>query len=110
MRGRLGATRGRSVPRSPIVLAKRAKLKSRRDELIIAQGKRGMSAALGCRRKMISSFFLSGLAGLRRAKPERNKEAGCGGVFPRAAAWAPLPLAIIGLTLWGVETANRQGS
>jgi hypothetical protein len=62
--------------------AERAKLKSRRDDLIIAQGKR--SAALGDGRKMISSFFPSGLARRRRAKPEGKKEAGWGGSLPNA--------------------------
>jgi hypothetical protein len=36
----------------------RAKLKSRRDDLIIAQGKRGTSAALGCVPKMIDGGTL----------------------------------------------------
>jgi len=44
--------------------------------MIIAQGKR--SAALGSGRKMIPSFFPSGLARQRRAKPEGKKEAGWG--------------------------------
>ena len=56
--------------RSLIMRAERANLKSRRDDLRIAQGTRGTSAALGCGWKMISSFFPSGLARRRRAKPE----------------------------------------
>ena len=56
--------------------------------MTIAPGKR--SAARGYGRKMISSFFPSGLARLRRAKPEGKKEAGWGGVLPRAAASAAL--------------------
>ena len=54
--------------------AERAKLKSRKDYMIIAQGKR--SAALGCGPKTFSSFFPSGLARLQRAKPEGKKEVG----------------------------------
>ena len=56
-----------STPRAP-----GAKLKSRRDDLIIAQGKRGTSAALGYGRKMTSSFFLP----VWRAKPEGKKSLG----------------------------------
>ena len=66
--------------------AERAKLKSRRDDMIIAQGKR--SAALGSGRKMIPSFFPSGLARQRCAKPEGREEVGWGGSLPRAAACA----------------------
>jgi hypothetical protein len=61
--------------------------------MIIAQGKR--SAALGYGGKMISSFFPSGLARWRRAKPEGKKEIGWGGPLPRAAASAALPWASI---------------
>src|SRR5215471_20838522 len=59
--------------RSPKRRAERAKLKSCKDDTIVAQGKR--SAALGYRRKMIS-FFPSGLARVWRAKPEGKKEVG----------------------------------
>ena len=52
--------------------AERAKLKSCKDDEIIAQGKR--SAALGYRRNMIPSFFPSGFARQGRAKPEGKKE------------------------------------
>jgi len=72
------------VERSPVMRAERAKLKSQRDDMIIAPGKQ--SAARGYGRKMISSFFPSGLARLRRAKPEGKKEAGWEGSLPRAAA------------------------
>src|SRR5262249_16794166 len=61
------------VFRSPKTRAERAKLKSCKDDTIVAQGKR--SAALGYRRKMIS-FFSSGLARVWRAKPEGKKEVG----------------------------------
>jgi hypothetical protein len=67
----------------------------------IAPGKR--SAARGCGPQMISSFFLSGLARLQRAKPERKKEARRGGVLPRAAAWAALPGAIVWPPLPGLR-------
>ena len=60
--------------RSTAMRAERAKLKSRRDDPKVAEGKR--SAALGYGLKMISSFFPSGLAPLRRAKPEGKKEVG----------------------------------
>jgi hypothetical protein len=75
--------------RSPILRAQRAEMKSRRDDMIIAPGKR--SAARGYGRKMISSFFPSGWAPRRRAQPEGKKEGGWGGVLPRAAASAALP-------------------
>ena len=47
--------------RSATMRARRAKLKSCRDDNIVAQGQRGTSAALGSERKMICSPF-SGLA------------------------------------------------
>ena len=68
----------------PVMRAELAKLKSQRDDMIIAPGKQ--SAARGYGRKMISSFFPSGLARRRRAKPEGKKEAGWEGSLPRAAA------------------------
>src|SRR5690348_8024142 len=43
--------------RSPEMRAERAKPKSRRDDMLIAQGQRGTSAALGERYNMISSLF-----------------------------------------------------
>jgi len=92
--------------RSPSMRAERAKLKSCKDDDIIAQGKR--SAALGCVPEMISSFFPSGLARLWRAKPEGKKEVGWGGVLPRAAASAALPWAIIRPPRWGSGKANQR--
>jgi len=94
--------------RSPVMGAERAKLKSQRDDMIIAPGKQ--SAARGYGRKMISSFFPSGLARLRRAKPEGKKEAGWEGSSPRAAASAALPGAIIMPPLRGSGEANPRKS
>ena len=74
--------------------------------MIIAPGKR--SAARGYGRKMISSFFPSGLALLWRAKPEGTKEAGWGGRLPRAAASAALPGAILLPPLRGSGKANQH--
>jgi len=65
------------LDRSPTMRGQRAKLKSRRDDLIIAPGKR--SAARGCGHKMIFSFFSSCLARLLRAKQEEKKGTG----YPR---------------------------
>ena len=79
--------------------AERAKPKSCKDDEIIAQGKR--SAALGCGPKTFPSFFPSGLARWRRAKPEGKKEVGWGDSLPRAAASASLPWANIKLPLQG---------
>ena len=45
------------INRWPRMRAERARLKSCKDDAIIAQGKRGMSAALGKRHKMIPSLF-----------------------------------------------------
>jgi hypothetical protein len=86
--------------------AERAKLKPRRDDEIIAQGKR--SAALGCGLEIISSFFSSGLARRGRAKQEEQKEVGRGGLLPRAGAPAALPWAIILPPLRGSGTANER--
>jgi len=61
---------------SPSMRPERAKSKSRRDVMRIAQGKR--SAALGCGPKVISSFFPSGWARLWRAQPEGKKLGGVG--------------------------------
>jgi hypothetical protein len=95
--------------------AERAKLKSCKDDEMIAQGER--SAALGCGRKMIPSFFPSGVARQRRAKPEGKKEVGWGGSLPRAAASrlrfatarqaAALPWASILPPLRGAGQANQ---
>ena len=63
-----------TVPRS--LRGERAKLKSRRDDMIIAPGKR--SAARGYGRKMISSFFLLVWRASGRAKPEEKRRLGDG--------------------------------
>ncbi len=88
-----------------------AKLKSQRDDMIIAQGKR--SAALDCEPQMIVSlFFQAGLARWERVKPAwKMREVGWGGLLPRAAAsclrfataggQAALPWAIIVLPFRG---------
>jgi len=60
--------------------------------MIIAQGKRGTSAALGMRHKMIPSLF---------------SNLGCG--LPRAAASAALPWAIILPPLPGLLPSRRYG-
>ena len=67
-------------------------------------------AALGYRPIMISSFFPSGLARPRRAKPEGKKEAGWGGVLPRAAASAALPWADMLLPFQGAGEANQRAA
>jgi hypothetical protein len=92
---------------SPTMRAERAKLKSCRDDAITAQGKRGTSAALGNGRKMICSFFPSGLARARRAKPEGKKVAEWGGVLPRPAAAAAWPWAIFLPPLRGSGQPNQ---
>ena len=73
---------------NPPIRVDRAKLKSCRDDMILAQGKR--SAALGYGRKMIPTFFPSGFARPGRAKPEGKKVVGSLGSLPRAAASAVL--------------------
>ena len=88
--------------------AERAQLKSRRDGLFVAPGKR--SAARGWGRKLIHPFFLSGLARSRRAKPERKKGFGVWGVLPRAAACAALPWAMFLPPRWGSGKANQPAS
>ena len=67
------AARAAQFWRSPTMRAQRAQLKSRRDDVIIAQGKRGTSAALGCGLKNFL-FFPFGLAHRRRAKPKGKKK------------------------------------
>ena len=91
--------------RSPM-RAERAKPNSCKDDEILAQGKR--SAALGYRRRKISSFLPSGLARQGRASPEGRKEVGLGGFLPRAAASAALPWAIILLPLRGAGKASQR--
>ena len=83
------------------IRAKRAKLKSCKDDEIIAQGKRGTNAALGSERKMICSPF-SGLARQPAGVPNLKKgRVGTGWALPRAAAYAALPWATILLPLRG---------
>ena len=81
------------------IRAERAKAKSCKDDMIIAQGKR--SAALGYGRNMIPSFFPSGFARPWRVTLEGKKEVGWLGSLPRAAASATLSWAIIMLPLRG---------
>src|SRR5207245_2932911 len=76
--------------RSPTLRAERAKLKSRRDDMIVAQGEG--SAALGYGPKRNSFFFLPVCPESIRGKPEGKKEVGWGGFSPRAAASAALLL------------------
>jgi hypothetical protein len=99
---------GRGVPdQQPTMRAERAKPKSWRDDEIIAQGKRGTSAALGRGSKMNpvpSSRF--GLPRPARGKPNREEgRQGLGWRLPRAAASASLPWAIISLPLRGAGGA-----
>jgi len=54
----------------------RAKLKSCKDDEKIARGKRGTSAALRKRNKMIPSLFSIWFGALRRAKPDGKKRVG----------------------------------
>ena len=80
--------------RSPMRAA-RAKLKSCRDVMIVAQGQRGTSAALGSERKVIPSPS-SGLARQPAGAPNQKKgRVGMGWLLPRAATSAALPWAII---------------
>ena len=78
-------------------------LKSCRDAMIIAQGKRGTSAALGYGRKINPSPFPDlPRRPTRRGKPgKRGGWVSGGGLLPRAAASAALPWAIIALPLRG---------
>jgi hypothetical protein len=112
-----GHCRGASdVHRWAPMRAQRAKLKSRRDDKMIAQGKR--SVALGYGPKTIPSLFPSSLARCRCAKLEGKREVGWGGFLPRAAAsslrcaraWqaAALPWAIILLPLRSAGKANQR--
>ena len=73
--------------------------------MIIAQGKRGTSAALGYGRKINPSPFSWFAAGpARRGKPgKRGGWVSGGGLLPRAAASAALPWAIIALPLRGAD-------
>ena len=87
------------------IRAERAKAKSCKDDMIIAQGKR--SAALGYGRNMIPSFFPSGFARPWRVTLEGKKEVGWLGSLPRAAASATLSWAIIMLPLRGGGRASQ---
>jgi len=95
--------------RSPFIRAQRANLKSRSDDLMVAQQARNERRP-GLRIKMISSLFSSGLARSRRAKPEENKEVGCGGSLPRTAASAALSWATISPPPWGSGKANQRAA
>jgi hypothetical protein len=79
------------------------KMKSRRDDLMIAQGKR--SAALGFRFEMISSFFLSGLA---RARQTRKKKGGLDwGRITQGGGLGGLALGYFHAALPGLRTTNK---
>src|SRR5258708_6662965 len=95
--------RGGCVEPSAIMRAERAKPKSCKDDLIIAQGKR--SAALGSGPKMnISLFFQVWFCGLAARKTKLEKKGGrWGDRLPRAAAF---PWAIILLPFPGAGKAN----
>jgi hypothetical protein len=88
--------------------AQRAKLKSCKDDMIVAQGKR--SAALGRGPKMISSPFSARAwrAAARQARAEKGGF-GLGGLLPRAAAAAALPWANILPPLRGAEIGPSYG-
>jgi hypothetical protein len=73
--------------RSALTRAERAKLKSQRDDMIIAPGKQ--SAARGYGRKMISSFFPSGLARLQARQTRRKKRGWVGGLFTPGGGLPP---------------------
>src|SRR6266436_7100788 len=78
--------------------AQRAKSKSWKDDMIVAQGNPATAgAALGAEPKMYSSpFFEFVLPGLWPGKTNLKKgEVGCVELEPRAAAVAALPWAII---------------
>jgi hypothetical protein len=57
---------------------------------------------------MISSFFPSGLAHFKCAKPEGKKEVGLSGSLPRAAASAALPWAIFLPPLAGLRRLHDE--
>ena len=93
----------------PLYEHSEANLKSRSDDLMVAQQARNERRP-GLRIKMISSLFSSGLARSRRAKPEENKEVGCGGSLPRTAASAALSWATISPPPWGSGKANQRAA
>jgi hypothetical protein len=90
---------------SPTMRAERATLKSRRDDMIIAQGKR--SAALGYAAQTTFSFSLP-VWRVSGAPNRKGKRDWVGGPSPRAAASAALPWAIIRMPLRGSEKANQS--
>ena len=93
----------------PTMRAGRAKLKSCRDDMILAQGQRGTSAALGSERKMISSPF-SGLARQPAGAPNQKKGRWLrGGRYPGRRPRRSCPGLLSMLPLRGAERANRVG-
>jgi hypothetical protein len=81
----------------------RARVKSRRDDKMVAQGKR--SAALGSEPKLISLFLLP-VWRTSEARQTGSKKRQWGDPQPRAAASAALPWATILLPLRGARQAN----
>ena len=83
---------------SPTMDPERAKLKSRRDDLIIAQGQRGTSAALGWRVQDNLLFFLFPVWRATGAPNRKEKKEGwvrgrfTQGGAPLMRAWAGLAL------------------
>ena len=87
-----------SLSRSAPLRAERAKLKSCKDDKIIAQGKRGTSAALGKRQKMISSLFsnLVWRAPQPRQTRLEKREIGCGVAVTQGGGLGGLALGCYG--------------
>ena len=79
----------------------------RRGGLIIAQGKAAEAAALGKPPPQPNSFFPSGLARQRRAKPEGKKEENILGPPPRAALRLPWATIISSLRDFGLARSAR---
>src|SRR5690242_19097198 len=97
------------VDHSPNARAERAELKSCKDDKITAQGKRGTSAALGMRHKMIRSLVSNRVWRPKGAKPDWKQERlGAGWCLPRAAASAALPWAVIRPPLTGLRRPPGQ--
>jgi hypothetical protein len=97
--------------RSPKIRAERGRLKSGKDDVIIAQVKRGTSAALGKRHKMNPSLFsnLIWRAVARQIRLEK-RETGCGWRFTQGGSRsAPLPWATILLPLRGAGGHMSDG-
>ena len=95
---------------SPETRAERAKPKSRRDDMIIAQVKRGTSAALGCEPKMIFSLF-SNLVWRRNAPNQIGKKRdwlwGC--VHPGRRPQRPCPWLLAGRPWRGSGGQTKGG-